>query len=103
MERNEAVVWTPEPHDASLWLKVVRQNTAWLGLISFSISSVIFRVCARRAGWWGGGRMQHSTKQRKDKHRGRYRCAYEGKVLLEQNKSCWRHKKKHLINFGLYF
>jgi len=62
LERNEAVVWTPEPHDASLWLKVVRQNTAWLGLISFSISSVIFRVCARRAG--GQDAAQHKAEER---------------------------------------
>lgn len=40
--RNEAVVWTTETHDPSLRLRVVRWNTRWLGLISFSISSIMF-------------------------------------------------------------
>lgn len=41
--RNEAVVWTTETHDPNLWLRLVRWSTRWLGLISFSISSVMLR------------------------------------------------------------
>lgn len=75
--RNEAVVWTTETHDPRLLLRVVRWNTRWVGLISFSISSIMFIESVL-----GGGRDQDQAQDRAEERQTEeksalhwYRCA----------------------------
>lgn len=95
-------MWTTETHDPSFRRRVVRWDTRWLGLISFSISSTMFRESAGRIG------TKHGTTQGKDKHWRKSRPCIDTDVLTkarcsEDNKHAGNEREPLVKTFRSHY